>query len=68
MIKTATERAESRSEEIVNEATVEAENRREAETDILLAKRKRLMISKTILLKSLLIWRQVVEKEINEAV
>lgn len=70
MIKTATERAESRSEEIIREATIEAENRkRKAEEDIMLAKKKAVDEIKDDIVEMVIdLAQQVVEKEINQAV
>ena len=70
MIKAATERAESRGEEIIKEATMEAENRkRKAEADILLAKKKAVDDIKDDIVEMVIdLAQQVVEKEINEAV
>ncbi len=67
MIKTATERAELRREEIINEATVEAENRkRKAESDISLAKKKAVNEMKDNIAEMVVdLAQQVVEKEIN---
>ncbi len=70
MIKTATERANHRSEEIINEANFEAENRkRKAESDISLAKKKAINEMKDNITDMVIdLARQVVEKEIDQGV
>jgi F-type H+-transporting ATPase subunit b len=67
MIKSATERANHRGEEIINEASVEAENRkRKAESDITLAKKKAVNEMKDNITEMVIdLAKQVVEKEIN---
>ncbi|HHT97034.1 MAG TPA: F0F1 ATP synthase subunit B [Clostridiales bacterium] len=67
MIKSATERAENRKEEIINEANKEAENRKKkAESDIILAKKKAVDEMKDDIVEMVIdLATQVVEKEIN---
>lgn len=67
MIKSATERAENRKEEIITEANNEAENRkRKAESDINLAKKKAVDEMKDNIVDMVIdLATQVVEKEIN---
>lgn len=67
MIKTATERAELKSEEIISEAISEAENRkRKAESDILLAKKKAVDEMKDNITDMVIgLAQQVVGKEID---
>lgn len=67
MIKTATERANHRGEEIISEATAEAENRkRKAESDITLAKKKAMDDMKDNITEMVIdLAKQVVGKEIN---
>lgn len=67
MIKYATERANNRGEEIINEATIEAENhKRKAEADIALAKKKAVNEMKDNVIEMVIdLAQQVVEKEIN---
>lgn len=68
MIKTATERAENRGEEIITEATIEAENRkRKAESDIALAKKKAMDDMKDNIVELVVdLAQQVIGKEIND--
>lgn len=70
MIKSATERANLRSEEIINEANFEAENRkRKAESDISLAKKKAINEMKENITDMVIdLAKQVVEKEIDQGV
>ncbi len=67
MIKSATERANYRGEEIIKEATIEAENRkRKAESDIALTKKKAVSEMKDNVIEMVIdLAQQVVEKEIN---
>lgn len=67
MIKAATERAKQRKEEIINEASTEAENRkRKAESDIVLAKKKAVNEMKENITEMVIdLAQQVVGKEID---
>lgn len=70
MIKTATERATHRGDEIINDANFEAENRkRKAESDISLAKKKAINEMKNNITEMVMdLAQQVVEKEIDPGV
>ncbi len=67
MIKTAMERAQQRGDEIIRDATVEAENRKQkAETDIALSKKKAVDDMKDHISEMVFdLAQQVIEKEIN---
>ncbi|MDF2538724.1 MAG: atpF [Herbinix sp.] len=70
MIKTATERAEHRGEEIISKATLEAENRKKkAESEISLAKKKAVNEMKDKITDMVItLSQQVVEKEIDSKI